>query len=284
MKFIKSLLLLFLFVFAFSSVSATPYHELEKDGGVPVCIRINGSYIKSDVLPVIENGTTFVPIRFISEALGSKITYDDKNRLVNINFRDNAITIPIGSHIISINNSDYTLSHPAFIKNGRTMIPLRIISETFGADVNWDSVYYIVDITHDEISVNTEFTDNRSYDTDHILWLGRIIESESAGESMEGKIAVGNVVMNRVENSSFPNTIYGVIFDTKYGVQFEPVLNGTIYNTPSRDSVLAAKYTLLGINAAHESLYFLNPAIAANTWIPENRELCTIIGNHWFYY
>ena len=70
----------------------------------------------------------------------------------------------------------------------------------------------------------------------------------------------------------------------KHGVQFEPVINGTIYNKPSRDSVIAAKYTLSGVNAAHESLYFLNPAIASNTWIPEKRRLCTIIGNHWFYY
>ena len=280
MKFIHLSIFFFLLIFAFTNASATPYHDIENDGGLPVCIRINGEYIKSDVLPVIKKGTTFVPIRFISEAFGSDVFYDNDTRSVHIQFDDDNIIIPIGETNIFINNSNHTISHPSFIKNDRTMVPLRLISETFGADVNWDSKYYIADILLDNIIVNPNLIDNRDYDTDHILWLGRIIESESSGESMEGKIAVGNVVMNRVEHSSFPNTIYGVIFDTKYGVQFEPVLNGTIYNTPSRDSVLAAKYTLLGVNAAHESLYFLNPTIASNNWIPENRKLCTIIGNH----
>ena len=284
MKFIQLSIFFCLLIFAFTNASATPYHDIENDGGLPVCIRINGEYIKSDVLPVIKKGTTFVPVRFISEAFGSDVSYDNDTRSVHIQFDDDNIIIPIGETNIFINNTTHTILHPSFIKNDRTMVPLRLISETFGADVNWDSKYYIADILLDNIIGNPNLIDNRDYDTDHILWLGRIIESESGGESMEGKIAVGNVVMNRVEHSSFPNTIYGVIFDTKYGVQFEPVLNGTIYNTPSRDSMLAAKYTLLGVNAAHESLYFLNPTIASNNWIPENRELCTIIGNHWFYY
>lgn len=284
MKLALIVMSLLLLMSAFSGADAISYSDIENDGGLPVCIRINGDYIKSDVLPVIHNGTTFVPVRFISEAFESDISYHDETRTVYISFNDSEIIIPIDETDVYINENKHTLLYPSFIKGDRTMVPLRFISEAFGADVSWNQEYYIADISLDRITVNTDLIDNRNYDLDHILWLGRIIESESAGESMEGKVAVGNVVLNRVEHESFPNTIYGVIFDTKYGVQFEPVLNGTIYNTPSRDSVIAAKYTLLGVDAADESLYFLNPAIASNTWISDNRQLCTIIGNHWFYY
>ena len=81
---------------------------------------------------------------------------------------------------------------------------------------------------------------SKFYRPDEVLWLSRIIIAESRGESLLGQIAVGNVVLNRVKSRDFPNTIYGVIFDRKYGVQFTPVANGTIYNTPGYTETLAA--------------------------------------------
>ena len=66
------------------------------------------------------------------------------------------------------------------------------------------------------------------YDADVVYWLSRIISAESRGEPLIGQIAVGNVVLNRVRSSAFPNTVWGVIFDRKWGVQFSPVSNGTI--------------------------------------------------------
>ena len=65
---------------------------------------------------------------------------------------------------------------------------------------------------------------------------------------------MGNVVLNRVASKQFPNTIYDVIFDTKYAVQFEPTANGTVYNTPSKDSISAAKRVLAG-RTSLEMLY-----------------------------
>ena len=66
---------------------------------------------------------------------------------------------------------------------------------------------------------------------------------------MEGQIAVGNVVLNRMRHKSYPNTIYGVIFDRKHGTQFSPVSYGTIYNPPASSSVIAAKMCLEGFYA-----------------------------------
>lgn len=100
---------------------------------------------------------------------------------------------------------------------------------------------------------------------------------------MIGKIAVANVVLNRVKSPLFANNIYDVIFDRNYGVQFTPILNGTIYNTPLGDSVVAAKRALRGENYASESLYFLNPRIATSSWIINNRTFFRRIGNHDFY-
>ena len=57
---------------------------------------------------------------------------------------------------------------------------------------------------------------------------------------------MGNVVLNRVADKQFPNTVKEVIFDDKYAIQFEPVENGTVYDEPTDSAVLAAKISLEG--------------------------------------
>ena len=116
-----------------------------------------------------------------------------------------------------------------------------------------------------------------------VYWLSRIISAESAGEPMLGKIAVGNVISNRVASPDYPDTIYDVIFDTKYGVQFEPTGNGTIYQTPTAESVTAARLCLDGASVVGGSLYFFNPATAGSSWIARSCTYYGTIGNHRFY-
>ena len=121
------------------------------------------------------------------------------------------------------------------------------------------------------------------YDADVLYWLSRIISAESRGESLIGQIAVGNVVLNRTRSTDFPNTVYDVIFDTKFGVQFTPILNGTIYDPPCESSVIAAKICLEGYSISDKIVYFLNEAISSNMWVTNNRPYVMTLGNHAFY-
>lgn len=124
---------------------------------------------------------------------------------------------------------------------------------------------------------------DKFYKSDEVLWLARIIHAESVGEPLLGQIAVGCVVMNRVKSPYYPNTIYGVIFDRKYGVQFSPILNGAIYNTPSYNATLAAKICLEGTDISEGAFFFLEPRLATSSWIPQSRTYAYTIGNHDFY-
>ncbi|MCC5910903.1 MAG: cell wall hydrolase [Clostridiaceae bacterium] len=120
---------------------------------------------------------------------------------------------------------------------------------------------------------------------EEVYWLSRIIHAEAQGEPYQGKVAVGNVVLNRVKDSNFPNSIYGVVFDRQHGyTQFSPVIDGSIYNTPHADSVKAAREALDGVRPVGEALYFLNPRKATNFWIPAQRKYMMTIGDHDFYY
>jgi len=122
------------------------------------------------------------------------------------------------------------------------------------------------------------------YNWDHIFWLARIIEAEAGGEPYKGKVAVGNVVLNRVNSKDFPNTIYGVIFEYYGSIpQFSPVAEGTIYNNPSQGSIDAAKDALEGARPVGDCTYFFNPDKAAGSWIVQNKTFVTKIGGHAFY-
>ena len=129
-------------------------------------------------------------------------------------------------------------------------------------------------------------TPNRGNErNEDLYWLSRIIHAEAQGESYKGKVAVGNVIINRVNSSKFPNTIKGVIFDKQDGyTQFSPVIDGSIYNTPDAESIKAATAVLNGERPVGNALYFLNPSKSTNFWIVNNRQYMTTIGLHDFYY
>ena len=181
-----------------------------------------------------------------------------------------------------VNGKNYTLDVAAEITNDRTFLPVRFVSEHMDANVEWAEDLRSVIITKDGISVDKNLIDH-TFTEDELYWMARIIHAEAQGESFEGKVAVGNVILNRVASELYPDTIYGVIFDRKHGVQYEPVLNGTIYNTPSAESVRAAKTALRGTNVIGECLFFFNPRIAQSNWISQNRVFYKTIGNHDFY-
>ncbi|WP_353095502.1 cell wall hydrolase [Tissierella praeacuta] len=133
-------------------------------------------------------------------------------------------------------------------------------------------------------TVSRGTSSSKAYNQDDLYWLARIIEAEASGESYKGKVAVGSVILNRVNSKEFPNTVYGVIFEY-YGKipQFSPVAEGTIYNTPSEESIKAAKEAINGAKPVGNSTYFFNPAKAAGTWIVKNKTYVTKIGGHSFY-
>lgn len=279
MKLIKKLsAIIFVLVALCSSISFAQ----TADKHIPIDIIVNGSHIKTDSAPFIEYDTTFVPIRFISEALGASVNWDENAKKASIYKNGNEIIIYENNKTAYVNNKKITLNKSARIESGRLFVPVRFVAEAFGASVNWDDDFYNVEIYLAGETIDKNLIDP-TYTNDEVFWLARIIHAESEGEPARGKIGVGNVVLNRVKSTFFPDTIYNVIFDFNHGVQFEPAMNGTIYNTPSDESVISSKRALRGENTVGNSLYFFNPKTAQSSWISNNRTYYTTISNHDFY-
>lgn len=108
--------------------------------------------------------------------------------------------------------------------------------------------------------------------------LARLISAEAKGEPYLGQVAVGAVIMNRVNDSRFPNTIPGVIYQSG---AFQPVQNGTINNAPVSSAIKAANEALAGYDPSGNAIYFFNPKTSTSKWI-WSRTVVKVIGNHYF--
>lgn len=162
MKKFKSILFsLVLMIFVTSNIFA---------GRSPL-IEYNGKIVKSDVAPYIQNDRTMVPIRFISETLGYKVTWDNDKRQVGISGKDTEISLKIDSTKAEVNGKELNLDAPASIKKDRTFVPLRFVAENLKAEVKWDSKNFkviindnkgqgssIIDLSSDEDKYVKEIT------------------------------------------------------------------------------------------------------------------------------
>lgn len=113
--------------------------------------------------------------------------------------------------------------------------------------------------------------------SNEVSLLARLVEAEAGNESYTGKVAVAQVVLNRVDSSSFPDSISQVIYQPG---QFSPVSNGMINKAAKADSVKAAQEAIN--NRVNDgSLYFYNPATATSRWL-DGLSTVKVIGNHVF--
>lgn len=113
---------------------------------------------------------------------------------------------------------------------------------------------------------------------EEVLLLSKLVTSEARGESYEGQIAVAAVVINRVRDSRFPNSIEDVIYQRN---AFSVVKNGTINMSPTDQAYKAAQDALYGEDPTGNAVYFWNPEISTCKWI-ETLDPHMRIGNHVF--
>lgn len=251
-------------------------------GAVITPVYLNGEEILADECYRLD-GVTYVPLRRFCETLapGCSVTWNGSTATATVSTSTLELTVRTGKLYISANG--HYLYTVGAIRNlqGHLYVPIRPLARTFAAALEWNGAQGCVELTRGSASA---VISRAGYNEDDVYWLSRIISSEASVEPFIGQIAVGNVVLNRMRSSEYPNTIYGVIFDRKYGTQFSPVAFGTIYETPSASSVIAAKICLEGYSISDTAIYFYDPDLATSHWISQNCTFEFRIGSHEFYH
>ncbi|MCI9579645.1 MAG: cell wall hydrolase [Oscillibacter sp.] len=234
----------------------------------PANLQVDGDLL--DAAAYVEAGTTYAPLRELLESLGDWSIWWDGSAARAVS-EDASLSADPDGGVLTVNGRRYPCV--VDVVEGRTYVPLRLTAEALGGSVRWDPWL-------DGAAVTSPGAEHDAMD---YYWLSRIIHAESGGEALEGQIAVGNVVLNRVSSGDFPDSIPEVIFDAENGVQFEPVSNGSVTKEPTELSQEAARLALSGENTAGDALYFFAPALSQGSWIDSSRTYRQTIGCHRFY-
>ena len=165
-----------------------------------ISVYLNNVPIVFDTEPSINDGTTYVPMRGIIEALGADVKWNDSEKSITVINNSDTIKLYVGKNDIVINSKKSAKSPYPIISAGRTLVPLRSISELLGADVDWNSATRRIDIsTEDNIkykSIEGEWV-NCAYNR----YYGMTITVVKSGDSY-------NAVISGISPATKLNTLF----------------------------------------------------------------------------
>jgi hypothetical protein len=113
---------------------------------------INGENVQLEAAPYIHvaSSSTMLPFRFIADTMGAQVGWNSSTRQVTFWLDEQTVVLTIGSRVATVNGKSVTMATAPVIQNGRTMVPLRFVSENLGAFVHWDGAARQVTIRVDE--------------------------------------------------------------------------------------------------------------------------------------
>lgn len=256
-----------------AAAEPTPVEAQAAEPAVPA-LYVDSMIVERSAL-IYREDIPYVSLRFAALALCSDAVVDWTGEYAAVTAEGLSVVVNPDHNYVVANGRYLYMPEGAIHENGILRVPAQMVAKIFGAEYFMDPDTLNVSLTSgaEPLDSGDEF-----YNKDDLYWLSHIIYAESGNQPLEGKIAVGNVIMNRVADPIFPNSIYGVIFQKN---QFSPVKNGTIDLTPNEESVLAAKLCLDGAVVLPNALWF-NSA-NRSSWASKHKTYITTIGGHAFY-
>lgn len=242
-----------------------PVFAAEEIGAAEV--TVNG--VSAAYAAEIHKGTAYVPFYNAVQSLrpDAEITWADGTFTASA--WDFTMTARVGDLYIVIN--DRYLYIPDGVKgwaDGTALVPARTLATALGAWIGWSGK---VELCSGGVPLAGE---GKPYDDETLDVLAKVIMHESGYQPFLGKLAVGSVIMNRVNSSAYPNTVGGVVYSPN---QFPGATNAT----PNAESILAARLCLEGANVVPGAYYF--NGVGKSCWASRHKKLLYTIGGHAFY-
>ena len=200
--------------------------------GQRIQTTVNGEPVHMDVAPVTIDGRVLVPVRGVFEKMGVNVDWDAANRAVYATGNGRAVTLYINKRVATVNNHDVTLDVPAMVYAGRTMVPLRFISESMGAVVDWLPSNNTVAISTSLASTPQHYAPPRRYH--RIERAGNENVGVRAQPIAKTAVLAANTVVPVIMNTSLSSETaqvgdrFNANVDTKDSTSYMGLPNGTI--------------------------------------------------------
>lgn len=277
-------LVLVLILFCGSSMTALAAENVKAKVVEDITIMVDGKQAElGDTVRELDD-RLFLPVVSLADIFGAKVDWDQDNEEVTIHTTEgNRIVLSNGVPVVYFNDSRYRMDVAPFIEDGRTYLPIRSLADLLRAAVKWNEDEQLVELI--SIPLEEDFipaifkNEAEPFTDDDLMLLAKITQVESGYQSYEGQLAVANVILNRVKDSRFPDSIKDVIYS---GKQFPPAHNGLLDKSEPNASVLrAAKDALNGKNNVEDAVYFFNPKVSKDKFWT-SLTVITTIGVHSF--
>lgn len=256
------------------SVTEVPAIELDR------ILLLDGQPVPKTVKRTTISNTTYVSLKVMSQQLDTtaQVDWDGETGTATVTAQGLNLTAREGELYIVANGRYLYMPEGVQMMDDQMMVSLDVLAKAFGATTGWDEEAgtFLVKRGQAPIASGDTF-----YKEDELFWLSRVIYAESGNQSLEGKMAVGNVVLNRTNHDTWPDTIYGVISQRN---QFSTFRGGRLANrTPNVGSVIAAKLVLDGgVVEEVRNAYFFDTYLRSS-WAARNKACVAEIGGHRFY-
>lgn len=242
-------------------------------------IALYVNYVQiAGVTTELEGDEVYAPVRFFAEAMyDCKVVYSSVSGKLTIKADGLSFEAVCGrDYIVANERYLYVEGGVALREDGQIWLPISMLAKIFGCEYTLDAESKAIYLTPTGKFIQKG---SKFYNSKDVYWLSRIINAESRGEPLLGQLAVGTVVMNRVDSPKFPNTIYNVIF---HGNQFSPAVSGSIHKTPLEKCVIAAKIILEGYRVNDNILFFHSISSSKyKNFVNTDTEM--VIGRQFFY-
>ena len=241
---------------------------------------INGQPAPLETKRELRNGVTYVAMAPTVQAIepGAQIEWNGVNGTVTVTTEKLNMTAVVGQQYVVANGRYlYVADGVRLNAEGRVIVPLNVLTKAFDAKLSWDGATGTVHVVSGSGAL---IPGDQFYKQDDLFWLSRVIFAESGNQSLKGKMAVGNVVLNRVNSHLFPNNILEVLSQRN---QFSTWLGGRLANrTPTESCVIAAKLVMDGgvVEETRGALFFDSLVCS---WAARNKTYVATLGGHKFY-
>lgn len=240
---------------------------------------IDGQPVHADTNCVWVKSVLYVALKPTVRELAPEAEYhwDSKTKTATVTTSNLTLSAKVGNLYAVANGRYLYIQNTVRMEGDQVYIPLKVLTQAFDAKQSYDEKTDIVQVQRGSGAI---LSGDQFYNKDKLFWLSRVIYAESGNQSLKGKVAVGNVVMNRVKSKKFPNSIVGVLSQKN---QFSTYQGGALANRkPNQSSVIAAKLVLDGgvVAETKGALYFDS---LVNSWSSRNRTFLCKLGGHNFY-
>lgn len=261
----------------------------EDADAIDVEVIWDGEVMESEDAVYMMDGRTFIPIRWIEHRTDAAIEWNLEEMQLRVHApAGDIVTFYIGTNKLYWQGKHYFMDVESFIANGRIYVPTRYIAGIVSLDIEWndENKQQLLIASSEENELKILASEEppaqetaATYSEEDLMLLAKIIDAEAGSEPFEGQIAVGSVILNRVDSAVFPDTIRDVIYQPN---QFGPARTGKLDQIePREDALRAAEMVLKGEERLEGALYFYNPKRDSQTFFKRLTKVKDI-GNHRF--